>query len=505
MEKLILIVLDGWALREEEEGNAIKLGKTPNFDSIIREYPNTKLKASGEAVGLPKGTLGGSEVGHLHLGAGRIIKQKLKEINESIENRNFFEKSELKNVINKAKNNDTNLHLMGLLSDGGVHSHIKHLFALLELCKKEGLKQEQVKIHCFLDGRDTPPKSARKYLKELKEKINEIGIGKISTISGRYYSMDRDERWERTEKAYKTIVYGKGIKEKNASQALNRRYKNGETDEFVTPTAVNDYKGIEDGDGIVLFNFRADRARQITRAFIDTNFNKFQVKNFKNLSFVSMTQYSKELNTKVVFPPAYVEDTLGEVLSKQGLNQLRIAETEKKAHVTYFFNGQRERTFQKEDRIIIPSPKVSTYDKKPEMSAYKIKDRVCEEIEKEKYDFILINFANGDMVGHTGVLKAAIKGVESVDKCLGEILKKSKENGYSVIVTADHGNCDKMLDEKEDPHTAHTFGGVPFVIVNNNKFDLKEGGLSNVAPTAFEIMGIEKPEEMGDNLFKQFH
>ncbi|MFB6076405.1 MAG: 2,3-bisphosphoglycerate-independent phosphoglycerate mutase [Candidatus Aenigmatarchaeota archaeon] len=504
MKRLILIVLDGWALRKKRKGNAIKIAETPNFDSLMESYPNTQLNASGESVGLPKDTLGGSEVGHLHLGAGRVVKQKLKEINDSIDNGSFFNKHELKNIINDVEENDKSLHLMGLLSDGGVHSHIKHLFALLELCNKEGLERNQVKIHCFLDGRDTPPRSAKKYFKQLQNKIDEEEVGQITTISGRYYSMDRDKRWDRTKKAYNAITWGRGRRKEGYMETLKYAYNNDENDEFVVPTVLNKYEGIEDGDGIVLFNFRADRAKQLTEAYVNEGFDKFETKDLEDISFVSMTQYSKNLDTEIVFPPTYVENTMGEILSEKGLRQLRIAETEKEAHVTYFFNGQREKTFEGEDRKIIPSPKVSTYDKKPEMSAFKIKNEVCKRIKENKYDFILINFANGDMVGHTGNFEATIKGVETVDECLGEVIEKGMENNYSILVTADHGNCDEMVNENGESITAHSFNKVPFIIVDDNYIgkDLKEGDLYNVTPTAFEVMNLKKPSVMSEDLLK---
>ncbi|MCD6367591.1 MAG: 2,3-bisphosphoglycerate-independent phosphoglycerate mutase [Candidatus Aenigmarchaeota archaeon] len=483
MEKILLVVLDGWGLRKEKNGNAIKLAKTPNFDFLWKNYPHTTLKTWGKYVGLPKGTLGGSEVGHLHIGAGRIVKQKLTQINESIKDKSFFRKKPLVDVLRKCKKENSSLHVMGLLSDAGVHSDIKHLFAILKAAKIHGVKK--VKVHCFLDGRDTPPKSAGNYIRELKKEIKKIGIGEISTISGRYYAMDRDRRWNRTKKAFEAIVEARGMRARTPLKALREAYKRGETDEFVKPTVIDNYTGLKNNDGIILFNFRADRMRQLTKLLLDITEN-----------IVSMTEYSKDLKTKVLFKPTFVKDSLGEILSKNNLKQLRIAESEKGPHVTYFFNGEREKPFKREERIILPSPKVATYDLKPEMSAYKITEKLLKVY--KKYDFILLNFANGDMVGHTGVLKAAIKGVEAVDECLGKIVNEMKD--YTIMITADHGNCEDMTGKFK---TSHTFNKVPFILVND-KFKgskLKTGGLYNIAPTILKIMKIRRPKHMAEDLF----
>lgn len=484
MKKVLLVVLDGWGLRKDKVGNAVKLAKTPNFDLLWKKYPHTTLSACGESVGLLKGTLGGSEVGHLHIGAGRVIKQKLVKIDESIKDKTFFNKKPLVNLFKTCKRENSSLHVMGLLSDAGVHSDIKHLFAILKAAKLHGVKK--VKIHCFLDGRDTPPKSAKKYLNQLKREIKKIGVGEIATISGRYYAMDRDKRWNRTKKALDAIVNVKGFKARTPLNGLKKAYNRGETDEFVKPTVVGDYKGLKRNDGIILFNFRADRMRQLTKLLLKIN---------KNI--VSMTQYSKDLKTKILFKPTFVKNSLGEVLSKRGLKQLRIAESEKGPHVTYFFSGEREKPFKGEDIIIIPSPKVATYDLKPEMSAYKTTKKLLEVF--KKYNFILFNFANGDMVGHTGVLKAAIKGVEAVDRCLGKILEAMKD--YTIIITADHGNCEDMRGRFK---TSHTFNKVPFILVDDHLKDkkLKKGELYNIAPTILKIMKIKKPKEMVEDLFK---
>jgi len=483
MKKVLLIVLDGWGLRNYKKGNAVKLAKTPNFDYFWKNYPHTKLNASGESVGLPKKTLGGSEVGHLHIGAGRIVKQMLTRINESICDGSFFKKEKLRKSILRCKKEKSSLHLMGLLSDAGVHSHINHLFALLKAAKKYGLKKNQVKIHCFLDGRDTPPKSAMIYLNLLKKEIKKIGVGEIATISGRYYAMDRDKRWDRTKKAFNSIL-GKGLKAKKPEEALRNSYKRGEADEFVKPTVIENYNGLNKKDSLILFNFRSDRMKQLTSLLIKVNNN-----------VLTMVNYSKTLKAKYLFKEEIVKNSLGEIISKNGLKQLRIAESEKGPHVTYFFSGEREKPFPGEKRIIIPSPKVATYDLKPEMSAYKITKEL---LKKLSYDFILLNFANGDMVGHTGNLKATIKGVEDVDECLGKIYSTAKD--YTIIITADHGNCEDMRGKSK---TAHTLNKVPFILVDGRykSKKLKEGSLFNIAPTILKIMGIKKPVVMDKDLF----
>lgn len=475
--KVLLVVLDGWGYRDEREGNAVRLARTPNFDRIWRKYPHTLLNASGKSVGLPGRTMGGSEVGHLHMGAGRIVKQKLTLINESIADGGLCRKKYVKEAFSRCKKSGT-LHLMGLMSDAGVHSNMKHLFELLKGADEAGL--QKVWLHCFLDGRDTPPKSAVKYLELLEKRMKE-NTGKIATVSGRYYSMDRDKRWERTGRAYEAIAMARGPKENTWRKAVKEAYKRGETDEFVAPTVIRGYHGIKKDDAVILFNFRPDRMVQLAKLLLKTNRN-----------VVSMARYSKDLRTKVLFPPNYVRGSLGEILSRKGMKQLRIAESEKGPHVTYFFNGMNERPFRGEERFIVASPKIPTYDLKPEMSAPEITKKLLVEL-KKKYDFILVNFANGDMVGHTGVLPAGIKAAEAVDSCLGQILKAARS--YAVIVTADHGNLEDMRGESV---TAHTLNKVPFILVSNKYRGkkLRGGGLSNIAPTILEIMGIRHPNFM---------
>ncbi len=492
---LMLIVLDGWGIREEKIGNAIKKAKTPFFNSLLRKYPNTKLKASGEAVGLPKGYIGNSEVGHLHLGAGRLIEQDLVRVNKAIKDSSFFKNKILKTILKKTKEDKTQLHLMGLLSDAGVHSHINHLFALLKAAKKEGLSD--VYVHCFLDGRDVQPKSAKKYIEKLEKKLKQVGIGKIGTIIGRYYAMDRDNRWTREKKAYDAIVGMKGKMFDSALEALEHSYLIGETDEFVTPKIIKGYRPVMAKDSIIFFNFRSDRAREITKAFVKRKFSFFKRDYVPHLNFVCMTQYDPRINVPVMFEPLEIKDTLGEVISKNNLKQLRVAETEKFAHVTFFFNGLSGRIFDNEDRIIIPSPKVKTYDLTPEMSAKKIMYTVLDETKKVKYDFILINFANPDMVGHTGDIKATIKGVETVDQCLKTIITKRKN--WDFVITADHGTAEEMIGKYK---TSHTLNQVPFILIKQKKTELKQGSIYNVAPTILQLLNLKTPNQMADSLIK---
>ncbi|WP_427338851.1 2,3-bisphosphoglycerate-independent phosphoglycerate mutase [Caloranaerobacter sp. DY30410] len=495
-----LIILDGWGIGKDYEGNAILKAKTPNYKMLLENYPSTKLEASGLSVGLPEGQMGNSEVGHLNIGAGRIIYQEFTRISKAIENGEFFEKQEFIKAVENAKKNNSSLHLMGLLSDGGVHSHNTHLYALLELAQKYGLKE--VYIHCFLDGRDVPPKSAKKYIEELENKLSEIGVGKIATISGRYYAMDRDKRWDRTKKAYDAMVLGKGRVASTPIEALNKSYDEDITDEFVIPTVIvkdnNPIKVIEDNDSIIFFNFRPDRARQITRAFVDDNFDGFVRDKKVNVYFVCMTQYDKTIdNVEIAYKPQVYVNTLGEYLSKKGLKQLRIAETEKYAHVTFFFNGGVEKPNEGEERVLIPSPKVATYDLKPEMSAVEVKEEVIKRINEDKYDFIVLNFANPDMVGHTGKFEAAVKAIETVDECLGDIVKLIVEKGGKVMITADHGNAEEMIDENTGKTiTAHTTNKVPCIVIGEGDVKLREGILADIAPTILDMMGIEKPNEM---------
>ena len=505
----MLMILDGFGDNKNQDGNAIGTAKTPNIDRLMKNYPNTDIYTSGKYVGLPEGQMGNSEVGHTNIGAGRIIYQELTRITKSIEDGDFFSIPEFIDAIENCKKNNSKLHILGLVSDGGVHSHNRHLYGLLEMAKRRDF--ENVYVHCFLDGRDTPPASAETYIAELQEKMKEKGIGKIATLSGRFYSMDRDKRWERVKKAYDALVYGEGEKTGSPIKAIEESYQKEVFDEFVVPTVIcngnEPVAKIEENDSVIFFNFRPDRARQITRALVDPNFEGFETKKMK-LHFVCFTSYDETMpNVEVAFKKEIPKNTFGEVVSKNGLTQLRIAETEKYAHVTFFFNGGEEKQFPGEDRILVPSPKVETYDMQPEMSAYKVTDRVCEALENEKYDVIILNFANTDMVGHTGSMPAAIKAVEAVDKCIGRIVKIIEDKKGNLIITADHGNAEQMIDYKTgEPHTAHTTNPVPIILVTSDKqISLKENGkLADLAPTMLELMEIEKPKEMtGESLIER--
>jgi len=507
MTPAILIILDGWGLNPKKEGNAVALAHTPVMDHLMTTYPWTILKAHGEAVGLPEGVMGNSEVGHLNLGAGRIVYQEVTRISKAIREGSFFKNPILLEAMKKTK--ERKLHLLGLISDGRVHSSLDHLYALCEMAKREGLKD--VFIHAFTDGRDTPPKSALKYIDEVERNIKKIGIGKIATVSGRYYAMDRDNRWERIKLAYDAMVLGKGVKAKNAIEAVKDAYDRGETDEFIKPTVLgldHEPTTIDDGDVVIVFNFRADRVREITRALTQKDFNFFPREKWPQLNyFVCMTEYDIKFNLPVAFPPEVLKNILGEVISKYGLKQLRIAETEKYAHVTYFFNGGREIPFEGEERCLIPSPKeVPTYDLKPEMSAPEVTAELLKRIKTKRYQFIVLNFANGDMVGHTGVLEAAIKACETVDRCLGKILEEIKRQNGIAFVTADHGNAEEMIDQKTgQPHTAHTLNPVPFIVVKDPILNIKlqPGILGDVAPTILHLIGYPIPTEMtGKSLVK---
>ncbi|MBQ1913838.1 MAG: 2,3-bisphosphoglycerate-independent phosphoglycerate mutase [Selenomonadaceae bacterium] len=499
---IALIIMDGWGIgNPDDPNNAIAVGKTPNLDGLTAKYPHAQLQASGEYVGLPDGQMGNSEVGHTNIGAGRIIYQELTRITKAIKEGSFFENEALLAAINDAKKNGGALHLMGLVSPGGVHSHSNHLYGLLELAKRQGLSE--VYVHAFLDGRDVPPASAAEYLEELEKKIKEIGIGKIAVISGRYYAMDRDKRWERVVKAYDAIAKGEGKTAKSAAEAIQASYADksekpeGVTDEFVVPVVIDGYKGMKSGDGVIFFNFRPDRARELTHAFTDETFDGFQRVEGLKLSFTTMTQYEKGLNVRIAYPPQSIENTLGEVVSKAGLKQLRIAETEKYAHVTFFFNGGVEKEYEGEDRILVPSPKVATYDLQPEMSAIEVTDKVVDAIKSGKYDFIILNYANGDMVGHTGVLSAAIQAVETVDTCVGRFVEALQSVGGELIIIADHGNADVMVDpSSKEPFTAHTTNPVPVICVSDRVRSIKEGALCDVAPTLLTLAGLEIPKEM---------
>lgn len=506
-DKLItLIILDGFGINPREEGNAIYAANKPNIDRFLKEYPNTVIRTSGMDVGLPNGQMGNSEVGHTNIGAGRIVYQELTRITKSIEDGDFFEKKEFLDAVENCKRNNSKLHLFGLLSDGGVHSHNTHLYGLLELAARQNLKE--VYVHCFFDGRDVPPDSAKGYVEELEVKLKEIGVGKIASVMGRYYAMDRDNRWERVKLAYDAMVEGTGLYASSAVEAVTESYNREEYDEFVKPTVIlKDGKPtatIGENDSIIFFNFRPDRAREITRTFTDTDFNGFvRPKGHIPVFFVCMTQYDKTIeNAVVAFKPQSLENTFGEYISRLGYKQLRIAETEKYAHVTFFFNGGVEAVYEGEDRALIPSPKVATYDLKPEMSAYEVTDEVLKRINSKNYDVIILNYANPDMVGHTGVFDAAKSAIEAIDECLGKVVKAIVDQGGVALITADHGNSEQMVDyETGGPFTAHTTNPVPLIAIGLGDIKLKEGRLADLAPTILDIMGIEKPVEMtGESL-----
>ena len=497
----VLMILDGYGLNDKCEANAVCEAKTPVMDQLMSQCPFVKGNASGLAVGLPDGQMGNSEVGHLNMGAGRIVYQELTRISKEIEDGDFFKNEALLKAVENAKKNDSAIHFMGLLSDGGVHSHITHLYGLLELAKREGLSK--VYVHCFLDGRDTPPASGKGYIEQLEEKMKEIGVGRIGVVSGRYYAMDRDNRWDRVEKAFRALTKGEGVQGTDAAALVQQSYDEGTTDEFVLPTVVlKDGKPacIEDGDSVVFFNFRPDRAREITRAFCDDEFSRFERGSRMNLTYVCFTDYDDTIENKLVaFHKVNINNTFGEFLAANGLKQARIAETEKYAHVTFFFNGGIEEPNEGEDRILVKSPKVPTYDLKPEMSAYEVCDRLVEAIGSGKYDVIIINFANPDMVGHTGVEPAAIKAVEAVDECVGRAVDAIKKADGQMFICADHGNAEQLVDyETGEPFTAHTVNPVPFILVNADPaYRLREGGcLADIAPTLIELMGLTQPKEM---------
>lgn len=495
-----LIVLDGWGLNPDPRANAVAMARHPNYDRLMARYPHTTLEASGEAVGLLPGQMGDSNVGHLNLGAGRIVYQTLVRIHRSIRDGSFFTLPAWRKALDRARQPGAALHLMGLVSDGGVHSHIDHLFALIDLAKRENV--QRLYVHAFLDGRDVPPKSAAPYLERVEAKLKEVGLGAIATVAGRYYAMDRDRRWDRTEKAFLAITQGIGHRAASAVEAVEQAYARGETDEFVQPTVIEGVGGcVRPGDGVIFFNFRADRVRQLVRALHETAFDGFKrPEGYQPVELVTMTQYDQTFtDIPVAFGPQFIDMPMGQVVAEAGLRQLRIAETEKYAHVTYFFNGGEERVFPGEERVLIPSPKVATYDLKPEMSAYEVARETVKWIEEDRTDFIVLNFANPDMVGHTGVLEAAIRAVEAVDECLGMVVDALLAKGGAAIVLADHGNCDQMVDyETGAPHTNHTLNPVPCILVDDQRLGarLKPGVLANVAPTLLEIIGLPKPPQM---------
>jgi 2,3-bisphosphoglycerate-independent phosphoglycerate mutase len=502
---VLLVVLDGWGIREEREANAIAIAGTPNVDALRREYPSTAVETSGLSVGLPEGQMGNSEVGHTNLGAGRIVYQDLVRIHRAVEDGTFFTNDALLLACRRAKESGGALHLMGLVSDGGVHSHVEHLHACLELARREGVARAFV--HAFMDGRDTPPKSGLGYLAEVEKRLAAKGYGKVATVCGRYWAMDRDKRWDRVAQAYAAIVRGEGKKAASGVAAMEQAYAADETDEFVKPTVVVDAGGkpvgpVRDGDAILFFNFRADRAREITRAFTDPAFKDFDRGAVPRLSaYVCMTEYDKTFGLPVAFAPTDLTEIFPEIVSRAGLKQLRCAETEKYAHVTFFFNGGREVVFPGEDRILVPSPRdVKTYDEKPEMSAREVTDKLVPAIGTGQYGFVLVNYANPDMVGHTGKLDAAVKAVKVVDECVGRLWQAARAQGMAMLVTADHGNCEMMTDPVTgEPHTAHTLGPVPFILADPDFKGAKlraKGVLADVAPTALQVMGLAQPKEM---------
>lgn len=491
MEKIILTILDGYGLREESFGNAVKQADNQFFNDLWNKYPHTKLVASGTDVGLPNGQMGNSEVGHMNIGAGRVILQPLELINKSIHDQTFFQNKEILKVINHTKRNHSKLHIMGLISDGGVHSHINHLLALLDLCKQNEV--EKLYLHLFTDGRDTAPTSAYSYIAKVEEKLKEIQIGKIATISGRYYAMDRDNNYDRLIKAYDVIVNGKGEVHSSIKEYIEESYQKDITDEFLLPAIFEQEGNVSEDDGVITFNYRKDRLRELFTALTNLSFKEMPVKKFRNLKAVTMLPVVEAVIAPHAFNDPVLTNILGEYIEKKGLSQLRIAETEKFAHVTFFFDGGKEITYQREKKILIPSPKVATYDLKPEMSAEKITEELLKEM--KNYDVIILNFANGDMLGHTGVLDAAIKGVEVVDHCLKKIYEKTQELKATMIITADHGNCEEMLDENNQIVTSHTTNQVPFIITKEN-LNLVPGKLADIAPTILELLNLEIPKEM---------
>ncbi len=498
--KTLLIILDGFGIGKNPNIDAIAQANKPFIDYLFRTYPWTTINASSEDVGLPMGQMGNSEVGHMNIGAGRVVYQEITRINRSIRMGDFFEKEAFLGAIEYVKKNNSALHLIGLLSDGGVHSLNAHLYALIDLAKKHNLTK--VYVHALLDGRDTPPQNGVLYLQQLLERMDQVGVGKIATIIGRYYGMDRDNRWDRTEKTYRMMTEGVGMKTADPLGAVRASYQQEVTDEFIAPIVVEQEDGsvssIKDNDAVIYFNFRTDRTRQLTRAFIDEPFDKFPRKKLA-IYYATMTQYHEDFKCPVAFPPTFLTKTLGEIISQLGLKQLHIAETEKYAHVTFFFNGGREEPFPGEDRMLVPSPRgVATYDLKPEMSAYGITEKALEGLSSGTYSFMVMNYANTDMVGHSGKMDATIKAVQVVDDCLSKVVPAAIQNGFTVLITADHGNADKMMDENGGPHTAHTTNWVPFILVSDTaKYQLRgEGKLADITPTILQIMGIPQPKEM---------
>lgn len=498
-----LIIMDGFGLTQPGPGNAVSLANTPVLDRLWADHAHTTLSASGLDVGLPEGQMGNSEVGHTNIGGGRVVFQDLPRISRAIEDGTFFANEAYNKAVDDCLQKGTRLHLCGLLSDGGVHSHIQHLYALLELARRKGL--DRVYIHAFLDGRDVSPTSGKGFVADCAETCRRMGVGKIATVMGRYYAMDRDNRWERVQLAYDAMVYGEGNQNPDPVDAVAQSYVAGVTDEFMEPVVCDSDGTVSDNDSVIFFNFRPDRAREITRAIVDPDFTGFQ-REFFPTTYVCNTEYDASMpNVLVAWPRVAVKNGLGEYLSSLSLTQLRIAETEKYAHVTFFFNGGREAPFEGEDRILVPSPKVATYDLQPEMSAYQVKDKLVDAIDSEKYDWIVVNYANGDMVGHTGIYPAIQKAVETLDNCLHDTVEAAKAHGYEVIIIADHGNADNAENADGTPNTAHSLNPVPFVFVTENKDAKVENGiLADVAPSLLHILGLPQPAEMtGKDLIKE--
>lgn len=507
MKKMLFIIIDGYGLGKDPSISAISRAKQPYLDELFKNYPWTWVNASGEYVGLPEGQMGNSEVGHMNIGAGRIVWQDITRIDHAIKKGDIFKNETLLNLMNYSKEKNKKLHIMGLFSDGGVHSHLRHLYALLKIARDQNL--EDVYVHAFMDGRDTPPKNGVKYIKEFQQKAKEIGVGRLATIIGRYYAMDRDKRWDRTEKAYRMLTEGKGKEFDDPVQAVEASYAEDKTDEFILPVVLTDetkpVATIENGDAVLFFNFRTDRPRQLTIALTDPDFEEFK-RHLLELEYVTMTPYHKEFTFPVVFEPQTLTNTLGEYIASQGLTQLRIAETEKYPHVTFFFSGGREKSFDREDRILVPSPRdVPTYDYKPEMSAIEVAYEAVKFIRENQPDLVVLNFANPDMVGHTGIMEAAVKAVETVDRCTKQVVQAAMDLGYCAVITADHGNADIMIDTDGGPHTAHTTNPVPFIVIKEGiRGPLRSGGkLGDFAPTILDLMELPIPEEMeGESILK---
>jgi 2,3-bisphosphoglycerate-independent phosphoglycerate mutase len=498
---VVLMILDGWGINPSCEHNAACQARTPCLDGLRRDYPTTEIDASGLAVGLPEGQMGNSEVGHLNIGAGRVVYQELTRISLAIEQGDFFNNPVLIEVMAEVRRKGGKLHLLGLLSDGGVHSHNNHLYALVEMARQQGVPE--VCIHAFLDGRDTPPQSGQKYLAQLEERLAAIGLGRVATVTGRFYAMDRDNRWERVERAYRAMTEGQGHSFASSDEAIAKAYGDGQTDEFIEPCVIShdgSSNTVDDGDGLIFFNFRADRAREISRTFTECEFRGFQRSKSPRLTgFVCLTEYDETFGLPVAFPPANYPAILGEVVSKAGLQQLRIAETEKYAHVTFFFNGGNESPFAGEERVLIPSPQeVATYDQKPAMSAPQVTAEMLERVAGGRYDLIVLNFANPDMVGHTGIMAAAVEAMEIVDNCVGQVVEAVLAAGGNLLITSDHGNCEQMSAADGSPHTAHTANPVPLILVDPDRHHsrLRRGKLADIAPTLLELLGLTQPPEM---------